>query len=577
MAETRGWKDWRKLTLFLPILITAILYLSTASGRAVIDYDEGYYSQAALQMLQRSDWVTPHVNGVRFLEKPPLMYWLTAASFKILGVNEFALRFPTALAVIALVWVVTLFAKRAAGNRAAVIAGLCVSCSAGTYLFTREALHDIWLVLFITLSMYAFFAWHTNSQHSLRHALLFYASLAGAVMCKSLLGLVLPIVIVIVFFLLMREWPKWSEMHAVPGCLLFLGLAAPWHFIASMRNPDFLYSFFVNEQFLRFIGKHDPPVQSLPLLAFWGLVLVWFFPWTAFLPAAFGAARKTAGSDERALAMMLFAWIGVIMGFFSISARLEHYAFPILPALSLFAGLALSRIANSRAAKWAVRGLAFFALLTLAAGTGAAIWFWGSGRELTDSLSGPVGKIHDTDFSILSDIPPGMINDLFRPAAITIVALAIGFLAALWFERHHRRMQAVMSVAAAGIVLCGMIHWSLTICEDLISSKKFGVAVKNEALPGDRLIVIGDYESTNSISFYQPLHVEVFDGRAYDPVYGMKHHDAPRIRLSGQDFAEAWQSSTRVFALLPKSRIAELKPGGVVMLEALDRTLVRNR
>jgi len=570
-------ENWGRLTLLFPILITAILYLSTAGGRAVIDYDEGYYSQGALQMIERGDWVTPYVNGVRFLEKPPLMYWLTAASFNIFGINEFALRFPTALAVIALVWLVMLIARRASDDRTSSIAGLCASCSAGTFLFTREALHDIWLVLFITLSMYAFFAWYVDSRHSLRHALLFYAALAGAVMCKSLVGVALPVGIVALFFLLMRQWPGWSELHFLTGTLLFLSLAVPWHWMATIRNPDFLYSFFINEQFLRFIGKHDPPVLwSLPLLAFWGLVLVWFFPWTAFLPAAFGAFRKPSGTTERALAKLSFAWIAVIMGFFSLSARLEHYAFPMLPALALLSGVALSKTADSRAIRWAFRGLSAFGLMILAAGIGATIWLVTYGRRLTGALSESSSRISATDFSIMAEMPASMIEALLRPAAITIVALAAGFLAALWFETRHRRMQAVFSITAAALVLCGMAHWSLIICEDLISSKKFAVALAKEAHPSDRLVVIGDYESANSISFYQPLHVEIFDGKAYALIPGMKYRDAPQIVLAKGEFEAAWRSETRVFVLLPKSRLADLNPGGVEMLAVLDRILVRN-
>jgi 4-amino-4-deoxy-L-arabinose transferase-like glycosyltransferase len=577
MAEMQKGKDWRNWMLLLPIVISAILYLSTASGRAVIDYDEGYYSQAALQMVERGDWITPYVNGVRFLEKPPLMYWLTASSFKIFGINEFALRLPTSLAVIALVWIVMLIARRASGNQAAAIAGLCTSCSAGTYLFTREALHDIWLVFFIALSMYAFFEWTMDPQRRPRFALLFYASLAGAVMCKSLVGVALPIGIVIVFFLLVRQRPKWSDLHVIPGSLLFLVLAAPWHWMATLRNPDFLYSFFVNEQFLRFIGKHDPPVLwSLPLLAFWALVLVWVFPWTAFLPAAFAAAHKPEGNGERALAKLAFAWIIVIMGFFSISARLEHYAFPVLPALSLLSGLTLSKNASGRVMKWAFRALAALGLLILAAGAGVTIWLATSGSRLASALSGSSSRISATDFSILSEMPAGMIGNLIKPAVITIVALAAGFLTALWFDTRRRRLHAVFSITAAALVLCGMTHWSLIICEDLISSKKFGVAIAKEFHPGDRLIVVGDYESANSISFYQPLHVEVFDGQAYALIPGMKYRDAPRILLSKQDFEEAWQSPNRVFTLLPKSRLTDLKPGGVEMLEVLDRVLVRN-
>ena len=108
---------WDKLSLLLPLLLTGILYLGTTTGRAVIDYDEGYYAQAAKHMVEHRDWVTPYANGVRFLEKPPLLYWLTAASFSVFGINEFALRLPTALAVIALVWIVMRTARRAFNER----------------------------------------------------------------------------------------------------------------------------------------------------------------------------------------------------------------------------------------------------------------------------------------------------------------------------------------------------------------------------------------------------------------------------------------------------------------------------
>ena len=577
VTVTQSGRAWSKPAALLPMVLTAIVYLSSTTSRAVIDYDEGHYSQVALQMIERGDWVTPYANGVRFLEKPPLLYWLTAVSFRVFGVNEFALRLPTALAVIVLVWVVTLIARRASGERAAIIAGLCTACSAGTYLFTRETLHDIWLVLFLTLAMYAFLEWYLDPLRSLRRALLFYAALAGAVMCKSLIGVAFPVGIVAVFFLLSREWPKWCTLHVLPGSLLFLMLALPWHWLAAIRNRDFLHSFFVNEQFLRFLNKHEPPVLwSMPLLAFWALVLIWFFPWTAFLPAAFAASRKPADNGQRTLVKLALAWLGVILGFFSISTRLEHYAFPVLPALSLLVGVALSRTDDSRAVKWAFRGLAVLGVVVLAAGMGAGIWLIVAGHGFRNTAVGRPGILYETDFSILADIPTAILRNLLKPAAVTVVSLTIGFLAALWLETHRRRMQAVMSLTAVMMVVCGMIHWSLIICEDLISSKKFALAVAREARPGDHLVVVGDYESANSLNFYEPLHVEVVDGTAYALIPGMKYQDAPRVVLTQQEFETAWRSRRRVYALMPKARLSELKLGGAEMLEVLDRVLIRN-
>ncbi|MBZ5498561.1 MAG: glycosyltransferase family 39 protein [Acidobacteriia bacterium] len=577
MTERQSSSGQGKLMVLLPLILTALVYLSATIPRGVIDYDEGNYSQVARQMFESGDWVTPYDNGVRFLEKPPLMYWLTAASFHVFGANEFALRLPTALGVIALVWVVMLIARRAADERAAVIAGLCTACSVGTYLFTREALHDIWLVLSVTLALYAFLEWHLDPLHSLRRALLFYASLAGAVMTKGLVGVAFPVGIVTVFFLLARERPKWRTLHVLPGTLLFLLLAVPWHWLAAIRNQGFLWFFFVNEQFLRFLGRHDPPVLwSLPLLTFWALILVWGFPWTAFLPAAFATSRKPADSRQRVLVVLALAWAGIILGFFSVSGRLEHYAFPALPALSLLVGAALSRTDDGKAVKWGFRGLAVLGVAVLAAGIGVGIWFVAAGHGIEKAAAARTSVISETDFSILAEMPPAILWKLLKPAAITIVSLAVGFAAALWFEAHRRRMQAVLSLAAVMVVVCIMTQWSLSICEDLISSKKFGLAVAREARPGDHLVVVGDFESANSLNFYEPLRVEVVDGMAYALIPGMKYPDAPRIVLTREEFEALWGAGGRVFVLIPRSRLGELKGGGTEMLEVMDRALVRN-
>ncbi len=575
-SEAGAVESWNRWTLLIPLVLTAIVYLSTCRG-AVIDYDEGHYSQVAKQMVERSDWVTPYDNGVRFLEKPPLMYWVTAASFRIFGVTEFALRLPSALAVIALVWVVMRMAQRSSGARAAFIAGLCTAFSAGTFLFTREALHDVWLVLFFTVAMHAFLEWYGSPLHSLRPALLFYAALAAGVMTKSLVGAAFPVGVVVLFFLFAREMPKWRALHLLPGMSLFLLLAVPWHWLAAVRNQGFMWSFFVNEQFLRFLGRHDPPiVWSIPLLTFWALIPVWFFPWTAFLPAAWVASRKAARADEARLLRLALAWLVVILGFYSVSGRLEHYAFLILPALSLLVGVALSRDEESRSARWAFRGLAAFGAAAMTAGLGAAIWFFAAGHRFDQGSAARTSVISETDYSILSEMPGALRWELRKPAAVTVAALALAFAAALWLESRRRRMWAVISVASGMIVVCAMAHWSLLICEDLISSKKFALAVSQEARSGDHLVVLGDFESANSLTFYQPLHVEVCDGVAYSLIPGMKYPDAPQVVLDRREFRELWSGRGRVFALIPEVRLGELHPGGKEILRVTDRVLVRN-
>jgi 4-amino-4-deoxy-L-arabinose transferase-like glycosyltransferase len=564
-----------KRTALLPVVLAAAVYLPTSGGRGVIDYDEGYYSQPALRMAESGDWVTPYADGVRFLEKPPLMYWVTAASLRVLGPSEFALRLPTALAVTALVWVITRMARRAAGPGAGLVAGLGTPFSVGTCLFTREALHDIWLVLFVSLALSAFLDWHRDPRHPLRPALLFYAALAGGFMTKSLVGVALPLGITALFFLLSREWPDWRRLHILPGSLLFLALAAPWHVLAAIRNPGFLQAFFLNEQILRFLGRHDPPVLwSVPLLTFWALVPVWFFPWTAFVPAAVAAARAPAESSQRALGKLALAWAAVVLGFFSFSGRLEHYVFPALPALSLLVGTALAGTGDGKAVRWGFRALAALGLAVLV-GAGAGLWLAAGHGLGAQRARGSV--LAETDFSILAEMPPAIVRGLVGPAVLTVATLAVGFAVAFWLETRGRRRGAVLGVAAVMVVFCAAVQWSLTVCEDLISSKRFGLAVAREARPGDHLVVVGDYESANSLSFYQPLPVQVFGGVAYALVPGMKYPDAPRVVLTRAELEALWRGAGRVFALVPRARLGEWGLGGTEISAGPDRVLLRSR
>ncbi|MBN1568960.1 MAG: glycosyltransferase family 39 protein [Acidobacteria bacterium] len=568
---------WGKLWIMLPMLLAIAIYLFTTTGRAVIDYDEGYYAQAAKHMVEHRDWVTPYANGVRFLEKPPFLYWVTAASFTVFGINEFALRFPTALAVIALVWIMMRMARNASGEPASLVAGFSTACCVGMFLFTRETLHDIWLVFFIALAMHGFLRWYLDPMHSLRPALLFYFAIAGAMLCKSLIGVAFPVGILAVFFLVSREWPEWRKLHILPGSLLFIALTAPWHWMAAIRNEGFLNFFFVGEQFLRFFSKREPPILwSVPLVAFWALVLVWFFPWTAFLPAAFMENRKAMDKRQRALIRLAISWAIVILGFFSLTDRLEHYAFPALPALSLLIAGALGKAEGSKPIRRAFGGLAVLGVLALVFGICAGIWI-ATGHGLQYSSSGPADRLSEADFSILADMPAPIVRSLLKPAAGTVLLIALGFAAAFRYERRLQRRHALICLAVVMTGIFGMIHWSFYICEDLISSKKFAHAVAQMARPGDRLVVVDDYESANSLNFYQPLRVEVYDGLAYALVPGMKYPDAPKVVLTRQEFATAWQSESRVFALVPKVRLAEIDPAGMEMLQILHRVLIRNR
>ena len=209
-------------------------------------------------MIERNDWVTLHVNGVRYLEKAPLLYWLVAISYRIFGVNQFAVRLPTVLAVVLLAWMIYLFGCWAYGERAGLYAAAISASCVGMFLFTRimipEALLTLWFIVAHYCFLRAFFG--VGNEKNFYYGV--YVAAALAVLTKGLIGIVFIGVPTFLFLLLTRNLSELKNARLLTGPLLFLAIAAPWHMLAGLRNDRFFWFYFVNEHFLRFLGKHQP-------------------------------------------------------------------------------------------------------------------------------------------------------------------------------------------------------------------------------------------------------------------------------------------------------------------------------
>jgi 4-amino-4-deoxy-L-arabinose transferase-like glycosyltransferase len=426
--------------LFLPLLLVLVasVYFFTANGRAIFDDGDALYAHVAQNMMRSGDWVTPYADGVRFLDKPPMMYWLMAMSYRALGVSEFAARLPSVLAILGTCVLLYLMAKKAGNRSSGFIAGVTAAFCVGTFLFTRLVFPDMLFVFFLTLSLWAFLEWHSDEKNPLLPALLFYASLAGAVLTKSLIGLVFPLAIVFLFLAWIRGLSRLRYFHLWKGALLFLALTLPWHLLAARRNPGFLWYFFVNEQFLRFIGKRQPAdYQSIPLPLFWALILVWLFPWSAFFPAirhilsGFSSRKEMARPAVRLCAM----WALVVLVFFSFSSRIEHYAMPIFPPMALLIGIALSPenlfnpSADSSRQRSVARSFSFLGILggILAALMIVAMFAHIRINGISLSLAA-AGRLHAYRyyFAPLFDMPAEILNKLEFPFWGTCMTLAGG-------------------------------------------------------------------------------------------------------------------------------------------------------
>jgi 4-amino-4-deoxy-L-arabinose transferase-like glycosyltransferase len=361
--------------------IFAAVQLAALFTPPLLDDADASHAEAAQHMAESGNWITLHVNGIRYLEKPPLPYWLDATLYRIFGQNAFATHLPNALALLGCAILGWLWADRAWGRRAAYYAALGILTAIGPFLYTRFAIPEALLSFFLLFALYSFLTGMESRRPTRFYAM--WAALALATLTKGLIAPVFFAGAVIPLLLLSGQWRRWRQFKPFSGILLYLAIAAPWHILCGLANPDqgnpignhptpghvhgFWYFYFVNEHFLRFLGQRFPhDYNRLPFSAYWLLHFAWLFPWSLFLPALLVAAwrtrktwlhhlRRDAGQTvdfyldyaaREDVASFVFklkfrvrsAWLlglfsGVILLFFSLSTNQEYYTFPAWPPL----------------------------------------------------------------------------------------------------------------------------------------------------------------------------------------------------------------------------------------------------
>jgi 4-amino-4-deoxy-L-arabinose transferase-like glycosyltransferase len=330
-----GMDGWLRDLVAL-ILIMGIPFLQSLGRLPLIDPDEGRYAEIPREMLERADLITPTLNYVKYFEKPPLLYWLNAASIKLFGVNEFAARFPSAICGLLTVLATYLIARHLYERRTALFAAIVLATSTGFVLLSRIILTDMLLTLCLTVALGGFIvaAQRENQRGSALPWYLFYAFSALAVLTKGLIGIVFPGGIVFLYMLFTGRWNLLGRMRLPSGIALFLLIAAPWFVVVSMRNPEFAYFFFIHEHFERFSGKMHGRYQ--PFWFFVPVMLGIMFPWSFMIPGALVRAWRERSHTGGRAGVFLLIWILLIFLFFSKSnSKLIPYMLPIFPPLAM--------------------------------------------------------------------------------------------------------------------------------------------------------------------------------------------------------------------------------------------------
>ena len=547
------------------ILLFGIIYLGAAFTPALQDDADSTHAEAAREMLVSGDYVTLHVNGVRYLEKAPLIYWMVAFSYRIFGVNEFAVRFPTVVAMFLLVLLAMHWGKHAFGERAGVYAGLFVTTAAGYFLFTRILIPEAILSLLIAACFYFFLTALDSSEPWRWYG--GYACLALAVLTKGLVALVFVGITSVAYMLVTGQWRRWREFRLGTGLLLFLVVAAPWHLLAGFRNPRFFWFYFVNEHFLRFLGRRYPKdYNKVPAALYWSLHLVWLFPWSLYLPLAIRnigrdlkRLRESGAALDFAAQTRILCWIwgGLVLAFFALSTSQEYYTFPAyFPILMLIAAAMADDERNLRT-RWLVATTALIAVIALAAGGALVAVLWSS-RHLPfePDISVVLAKhnmAQDTlSMSHIMDLTGESFAALRLPAILAAIALIIGPSLALWLRRRGRHFAGTWALALTMGVFLVAAHIALDRFGNYLSSRPLAADIARMSSPGDEVAIYGDQAYGSSLLFYLQRPILLVNGRTTSMWFGSTYPDAPHIYLDDHDLLQTWNSTTRIFLFVPE-------------------------
>jgi 4-amino-4-deoxy-L-arabinose transferase-like glycosyltransferase len=583
----------RRNQIFIAIivLVWAVVYVGSLFQPPLMDDADTVHAEAAREMVERNDWVTLRINnGFRYLEKAPLMYWLVAASYKLFGVHDWSTRLPIALGMLALLLVVYRIGRRFYGDEGGLYAALALGTGFGPFIYTRflipEMLVGLWLAIGFDFFLTSLEQSERGEQPSVLVCWGLAATMALNVLTKGLIGLAFPIGTIFLYLLLTRNLRHMLRLRLLSSFLVFLLIAAPWHLLAGFRNPaqgdakGFFWFYFINEHFLRYLKKRYPAdYDTVPLWLFWGLMLVWLMPWTAFIvqavrqvPTKLADFRDGLSAQQRAT--LVFAlWPLLILLFFSFSSRQEYYVLPGLPGVALLFGGWLARETASPPQSTERRSGRISSLVLVVIGVAACIacitLAWQAQAPPPNYDIAELLKQNPQDYALsfghFLDLTPQAMGAFKVPLLVTGVVFALGTILNFLLRRANRTFPANMALALMTMVLLYEAHEGLVIFSPVLSSKVLAQAIDANWRPDAVIEDNGDYEAASSVNFYTRRQIRMLNGQCNNIWYGSKFPDAPPIFDNDVSFAKLWNSGQTVFLLTdakatPSSEVSDRCP-----------------
>ncbi len=476
----RVWQDIGAMAILIAvccILFFAHLGIGDLSGES-----EGNYAEIPREMLETGEWVIPQLNYVPYLEKPPLFYWLTAWTYRTIGVHAFAARLWSALPALFLVCCVFLFVRRVRGPSEALTSALILATSIGMIAMSRISYMDM-LLCWCTAGVFLCFYLAEDSEEGWKKKLWFlgcFVSAALAVLTKGLIGLALPGLGIFIYLVIQNRWKTLRSIPWLLGLTVFFAITIPWHLYAGAKNDRFFWFYFVNEHWLRFQGKRLPRDYYRGAFYYQFLrVCLLFLPWTIFMPLVF--IRKWSTLLCNRWNVFLLSWFGAFLIFYTLSrAKANYYMMAALPALAMLLAPVLFPPANkppSALNKWAWRVIVGLLLL-------ADIVFY--------------CVLVFYPYSILKKLAPGSYPYLLSAVFLIALALLCGFL----FTLRQKPRAAFVCLIAAMVAGSYPIFAKEQMLERRGSIAPMIELIEANETPQTTVVMRGMFERNSLLAFY---------------------------------------------------------------------------
>jgi len=509
------------------LLLSYFLFFFNLGSYSLKEPDEGRYAEIPREMVEQGDYLVPHLNYVRYFEKPPLLYWVTAASYKLFGINEWSFRLPNALVALLCAIILYLFARRWFFYETGFFGALILISCFGFFAMTHIVTTDMLFTFLLFGALLCFNEYYRGHRRFFFY--LFHIALAMATLTKGPVALILVGATILIYLYTEKRLSFLRDIFNVRGVLLFMVITLPWFISISLREKEFLQFFFIDQNILRFLTtKHN---RSGPPYYFISILAAGMLPWSVFLP------RAIIGLWRNNELRIFFIWSAVVFLFFSISgSKLPPYILPLFPPLSLVMGYFFAlRRQETVPVSWEIIFYIIFFVIIIIAG-----------------LFGVSGMIV-SHMKVSPDIP-GILQNI-KNLEIGIIIISACMISMMCVRRMRRFSHIFYALTGFSLAILMMLMFHVKVIDEQKTTKSLAKII-NSSFPRKAMVVnLGSFEET--LPFYTGRRVYVADYQG-ELTMGSKYPDAAPYFLDKKAFITLFDSGEPILTVVSERALPDL-------------------